>query len=158
MAKALPPGYYENYILSHFQYNNGELIRDDRKNGNGSLDKDGYLIIKVKGKQFKAHRIVWLLHYGSFPKSEIDHINRIRTDNRIENLRESNRREQIANRDIKPNKDTGCIGVYFDRTKGLKKHFATKFNGKTYRFMTVEEAYKFRKENYNHGRSKEKRI
>lgn len=75
---------YETYIKKHFKYDNGTLIRDDRKNSNGSLDKDGYLIIKVKGKQFKAHRIVWLLHYGKFPLYEIDHINRNKLDNRIE--------------------------------------------------------------------------
>ena len=86
---------YEKYIKTYFKYNkNGTLSRTDRKGGNGSLDKDGYLIIKVKGKQFKAHRIVWLLNKGNFPKNELDHKNRNRTDNRIENLRESNRKEQ----------------------------------------------------------------
>lgn len=117
----------------------------DRKNSGGSYDKDGYLIIKVKGKQFKAHRIVWLLNNGDFPKSELDHINRIRTDNRIENLRESNRKEQNANRTLSPNKDTGEVGIYFDRTKGLKKHFAFSYGGKKYRCATIEEAKEKRK-------------
>ena len=138
---------YVDYILSHFKYDRGKIIRDDRKNSDGSLDKDGYLIIKIKGKQFKAHRIAWLLNYGLFPNHELDHINRDKTDNRIENLRESNRREQVLNRFIKPNKDTGVVGVYLDKTRGLKKRFATKVNQKTYRFMTKEEAIAFRKEN-----------
>ena len=77
----------EEYIFKHFKYNkDGTITRDDRKNSLGSYDKDGYLILKIKGKQFKAHRIAWLLNYGEFPKGEIDHINRCRTDNRIENL------------------------------------------------------------------------
>lgn len=138
---------YKSYILRHFHYNNGVLTRDDRKGGCGSLDKDGYLIIKVKGHQFKAHRIVWLLCKGDFPKRELDHINRNRTDNRIENLRESNRKEQVCNRDYKANPETGVIGVYIDKvTRGLKKKYTTRVNNKTYRFYTLDEAVKFRKE------------
>ena len=138
---------YEKYILQHFNYDDGKITRDDRKNSNGSIDKDGYLIIKVKSKQFKAHRIVWLLNYGHFPKSELDHINRNKLDNRIENLRESNRTQQNRNKDKKVNKETGEIGIYIDKTKGLKKKYATKINNKTYRFYTLQEAIEWRKEN-----------
>lgn len=138
---------YEKYILNHFKYKEGKIIRDDRKNSNGSIDKDGYLIIKVKGKQFKAHRIVWLLNYGIFPSTELDHINRNKLDNRIENLRESNRSEQNRNKERKSNAKTGEVGIYIDNTKGLKKKYATKINKKTYRFYTIEEAKKWREEN-----------
>lgn len=137
---------YEKYILNNFKYENGTITRSDRKNSNGSLDKDGYLIIKVKGKQFKAHRIVWLLNYGVFPKNEIDHINRNKLDNRIENLRESNRLQQNKNKDFQPNKNTNVIGIYIDNTKGLKKKYAFKSKNKTYRFYTLEEAIKNKKE------------
>lgn len=131
----------QKYILAHFHYHSdGTLTRDDRKNSEGSFDKDGYLIIKVKGKRFKAHRIVWLLNYGEMPKKEIDHINRIRTDNRIENLREATREEQIRNTTKKVNKDTGAYGIYYDKTRGLKKHYAFCYKGKTYRYSTLEEA------------------
>lgn len=137
----------EEYIKKHFHYHSdGSITRDDRPNSGGSLDKDGYLIIKVKGKQFKAHRIVWLLNYGRFPKKEIDHINRKRTDNRIENLREADRQLQVENTERHPNRDTGVIGVYVDRTKGLKKRYAFGHKGKTYRFTTVDEAVAARAE------------
>lgn len=139
---------YKTYILQNFQYKDGVIERTDRKNSNGCLDKDGYLKLKIKGRKFSAHRVAWLLCYGDFPKSEIDHINRIRTDNRIENLRESNRKQQAENTTRKPNKKTGVVGVYLDDyTKGLKKKFTTHINGKTYRFYTLEEALRFRKEN-----------
>lgn len=138
---------YEKHISKYFKYDNGKIIRSDRKNSNGSLDKDGYLIIKVKGKQFKAHRIIWFLNYGHFPFNELDHINRNRLDNRIENLRESNRKEQNNNKEYKINKDTGEIGVYIDKTKGLKKKYATKINNKTYRFYTISEAREWRIKN-----------
>lgn len=136
-----------SYILEHFSYEDGKLIRDDRKNSNGSYDRDGYLIVKVKGRQFKAHRIVWLLFHGCFPDREIDHINRNRADNRIENLREADRRIQHENTTRKPNADTGVVGIHYDKsTKGLKKRYTTRVSGKTYRFYTLEEAKAFRKE------------
>lgn len=139
---------YKEYILKHFKYHqDGTITRDDIKGGNGSLDKDGYLILKIKGKQFKAHRVAWLLNYGDFPNSELDHKNRIRTDNRIENLRESNRKQQVHNLSIKPNKETGVVGIYYDiSTKGLKKKYTFHANKKTYRFYTLEEAIKAKKE------------
>lgn len=137
---------YKAYILKHFTYNpDGALSRDDRKNSTGSYGKDGYLIIKVKGKQFKAHRIVWLINTGNFPECEIDHINRVRADNRIENLRLSNRQQQVENRTVMPNKETGKVGIYIDKTKGLKKKYAFSFKGKTYRFYNADEAEEYRK-------------
>lgn len=138
-----------DYIKTHFSYNpiSGEIFRDDRANSCGSLDKDGYLIIKVKKQQFKAHRIAWLLYYGTFPVMEIDHINRNRLDNRIENLREVDRIGNHNNSSRKRNFKTGVIGVYLDETKGLKKCYTLRFKGKTYRFYTIEEAVNFRLSN-----------
>jgi hypothetical protein len=130
----------QQYIKDNFRYENGSLKRLDRKNGLGSKDKDGYIIVKVKGHQFKAHRIVWFLCKGYWPTKEIDHINRNRADNRIENLRECTRRENILNTTIKENKNTGVKGVYLDNTKGLKAKYTFHFQGKTYRFRNLLSA------------------
>lgn len=133
------------YIRKFFIYDNGAFIRNDRKNSNGSLDKDGYLIIKIKGKQYKAHRLVYAYFNGEFPKGEIDHINRCRTDNRIENLRVCSRQENVDNTRKVKNKDTEFIGVYLDKaTKGLKKRYAFKFKGNTYRFYSAQEAFDYK--------------
>ena len=141
------------YIKKYFIYcSDGTFNRMDRKNSNGSYDKDGYLIIKIKGKQYKAHRLVYLWHHGRFPSEEIDHINRIRDDNRIENLRESTRKQNVRNTKRKPNKDTGVVGVHVDRTKGLKKKYTTKLGGKTLRFYRVEDAMKAREEFYENAK------
>ena len=135
------------YIKKYFRYNtDGTITRLDRKNGNGSLDKDGYLIIKIKGKQYKAHRIAYCLYHGCFPNMEIDHINRNKLDNRIENLRLATRTMNTRNVAEKPNKDTGVVGVYIDRTRGLKKRYAIHLKKKTYRFNTLEEAIQKREE------------
>lgn len=53
----------------------------------GWVNRDGYISIRVCGYEYPAHRIAWFLHYGEWPTLEIDHANRVRSDNRIENLR-----------------------------------------------------------------------
>lgn len=107
---------FERYIKEHFRYENGKLSRDDRKNSLGSKDKDGYVILKIKGKKIAYHRVVWFLCKGKFPKNEIDHINRIRDDNRIENLRDVTRQENVDNTTRVRNKETGEFGIYLDKT------------------------------------------
>lgn len=136
------------YIAQNFSYDyeTGIITRKDRANSSGSLDKDGYLIIKIKTNQIKAHRLAWFLYYGSFPKMEIDHINRNRLDNRICNLREADRKLNAANIKKYINPITGAVGVYFDKTRGLKKNFSTKYKNKIFRFYTLDEALQFRKE------------
>lgn len=64
----------------------------------GSDNGDGYIQICVNGHRYLAHRLVWLFHHGSWPTHEIDHINRNRTDNRIENLRDLPRSENVKNK------------------------------------------------------------
>lgn len=134
-------------LQNNFKYDpdTGIITRLSRKNSNGSYDKDGYLIIKFKKRQIKAHRLAWYLHHKKWPEYNIDHINGIRTDNRIENLRDVPQEINVLNTRRKPNESTGVSGVYIDKTNGLKKKFATKITGKTFRFYTLEEALIFRK-------------
>lgn len=54
----------------------------------GSVHKDGYLQIAIDGRRYLSHRLAWLYVHGRWPCFEIDHINGIRTDNRIVNLRD----------------------------------------------------------------------
>ena len=46
----------------------------------------GYVVTQFEGKRYFVHRLIWVYHYGK-TKKMVDHINRIRTDNRIENIR-----------------------------------------------------------------------
>lgn len=131
------------FLRSIIKYDSetGIITRTDRKNGNGSYDKDGYLILKIKGKQYKSHRIAWYFHYGVSPAGVIDHINGIRDDNRISNLRDVEQSTNARDRLYKKNPITKCYGIYYDMcTNGLKRRFTIKFNGKTFRYLTLDEA------------------
>jgi hypothetical protein len=63
----------------------------------GSVHPKGYIRIRLQGKQYLAHRLVWLYVYGRWPKEQIDHVNGIRGDNRLTNLRECNREQNRHN-------------------------------------------------------------
>ncbi len=76
--------------------------------------KDGYLVFKIggrNGRQIRAHRAIWCMVHGQWPKGEIDHINGVRDDNRLENLRELTHRENIINMKAKKNNTSGYRGV-----------------------------------------------
>jgi len=108
----------------------------------GSLDK-GYVKIQINKKIYFAHRLAWLYMTGEMPKDVIDHINGIRNDNRICNLREATGQQNSHNQ-IKPfkNNTTGRLGVTFDKTTNkflaqIRLNTKTKYIG---RFSTLEEA------------------
>lgn len=73
---------------------NGTRIRIDQSAGCLWL---GYIRIKIKQRNYPAHRLAWLLTYGEWPANEIDHINGDRSDNRICNLREATHAQNIQN-------------------------------------------------------------
>ena len=82
----------------------------------------GYRYIRVNSKDYASHRLVWLFHNGSFPSKCIDHINTIRDDNRIENLRDVSHAENMLNLALGSGASSGYKGVY--RAKGSKKWFS----------------------------------
>lgn len=137
----------QDTLKKHFHYDpeTGLFSRKTKKNSNGSIDAYGYLILKFKRKQYKAHRMAWLYVYGESPDGVIDHINRDKLDNRISNLRCVDQAENSRNATYGENKETGFVGVYLDKTRGLKKKYAIKVKGRTHRFYNAREAYEFRK-------------
>ena len=70
-----------------------------RKKGQiaGTKNKNGYIVIRHK-KLYYAHRLAWLYVHGIFPDSVIDHINRNKSDNRINNLRSVSHADNMYNR------------------------------------------------------------
>ncbi|KPG72888.1 HNH endonuclease signature motif containing protein [Pseudomonas libanensis] len=77
----------------------------------GFVRSDGYRMIRVRVKQYLAHRLAWLMVTGSFPENQIDHINGIRGDNRWCNLRAVTKQENDRNRAVRCDSASGCIGV-----------------------------------------------
>jgi hypothetical protein len=77
----------------------------------GLKAKDGYLVMCVLNKQYKAHRVCWSLHWGREPQGQIDHINGDKTDNKINNLRDVSARENATNRKRISRNKSGYTGV-----------------------------------------------
>jgi hypothetical protein len=78
----------------------------------GTITRDGYISIGCKNRRISAHRIAWHMYYGHIPDSaDIDHINGIKTDNRIANLRLCNKSQNLCNRPIQKNNKSGYKGV-----------------------------------------------
>lgn len=89
----------QEYAHSLFDYKDGSLYWKVRKAPHvkigarvGSPEVNGYQTVMVNGRNWRIHRLVFLMQYGYLPKN-IDHINGNRSDNRIENLRAANDNE-----------------------------------------------------------------
>jgi hypothetical protein len=80
----------------------------------GTVDKNGYRtltsFIDGYSKKLRTHRVIYYYHYGSLPVV-IDHINQVKTDNRVSNLRESNYSLNAINHNNRSNNTSGFIGV-----------------------------------------------
>ena len=72
---------------------------------------DGYLQVQIDRIFYRAHRVCWLLHTGSWPSLLLDHINGQRSDNRWDNLREVSYQQNAFNRRACKNSKSGLIGV-----------------------------------------------
>ena len=77
----------------------------------GATTYKGYRTIKLDGVIYRAHRLAWLYVYGCWPSMELDHINRVRADNRVDNLREVTRFLNCQNREKPSTAHSKHIGV-----------------------------------------------
>lgn len=84
-----------------YTYDNGKLFRVSTGNAvSTQKTNDMYLYTTLEQIRKPYSHMIWFYHYGEFPQKgmEIDHINHVRDDNRIENLRLVTRRENCANK------------------------------------------------------------
>jgi hypothetical protein len=77
----------------------------------GATNRDGYLQIMINKRCYGAHRLAWLYVHGVWPDKDIDHINGVRDDNRIENIRLASKSENQQNRTSNKNNKSGISGV-----------------------------------------------
>ena len=113
----------------------------------GSQNGLGYLQIKVCSRLYRAHRLAWLYIHGSWPTDQIDHINRIRTDNRISNLREVSNKQNQQNKSKSSHNTSGYQGVRWHK-RDSKWVAQIKHNQKLIHlgyFSILEEALSARK-------------
>ena len=134
----------QKYIHEIFSYDNGQLIRRTNLRGRncrigdvvGTVNSHGYRVTKIGGKIYTVHRLIYFYHHGVWPEF-IDHINRNRDDNRIENLRSVTRSENGQNR----------VAVGYVEYRPGKWRAYVRLNGKLYytSHRSEEEAKEGRK-------------
>jgi hypothetical protein len=104
-----------------FSYKDGELIRKvtthyNAKKGDvvGCPHGNGYLDVRVDGKRYYLHRLIFLYHHGYFPEY-LDHIDMDKSNNKIENLRACNKSQNSANTKAQKNNSLGIKNVIYDK-------------------------------------------
>lgn len=106
-----------------FDYKDGVLFWKEKSPGRKSngiagctCKQSGYVKLCYNGKAYQAHRIVWEMFNSPIPKGmEIDHFNRNRSDNRIENLRLATRSENSQNMKTPKTNTSGFKGVILNK-------------------------------------------
>lgn len=127
----------------------------------GSNTSYGYLATSLFGKKVQIHRLAWFLYYGEWPAMDIDHINGIKKDNRISNLRLATISQNQFNKPIQKNNSSGVKGVYWNKRDNKyiasvqhqgRKHTAGRFDDLESAKSAVEELrIKLAGEFCNHG-------
>jgi hypothetical protein len=107
--------------LKYFEYKDGNLywktaISPKTKVGSivGTINGQGRKQVGLNWKIYGLHRIIFLIHYGYFPK-EVDHIDGNPLNNKIENLREATRSEQLCNTRLRKDSTSGIKGVMWHK-------------------------------------------
>lgn len=106
----------------------------------GSIDANNYCIICLGGKRYKAHILAWFYTFKVWPSLQIDHINRVRYDNRISNLREVSPHINSINKNVASPTSSGYRGVYArgNKFRAIVRHLGVNTNLGT--FDTAEKA------------------
>lgn len=122
-----------NYLKEILEYKDGNLYWKIRKSFNitvgqiaGRPNQRGYWQVKIDGKMYLVHHLIWWLVHGQKPQY-IDHIDGIPSNNRIENLRECTLSQNQKNAKLSSRNKTGIKNVFWN--KNLRK-YTIKINGK----------------------------
>lgn len=128
-------------------------------NATGSLNSNGYLRIRVDGKRYLSHRLAWFYVNGVWPNGELDHKDRIKTNNAYSNLRKATRSQNMANIDTSAMNKSGHKGALFHKksrkwiaqisNKGKSVHLGT-FNSPELAHAAYVGAAKILRGNFNH--------
>lgn len=139
--------FWRDAAPEHFKLHRTYLAWNKRFSGKevGCELKNGYLYVNIKKRVMLVHRVIFAMVHGYWPP-QVDHINHIRTDNRLLNLRAADFNINGQNISLPSDNTSGRIGVYWweDRKRWYAK---IQVNGKTYHlgyFIEKEDAIKAR--------------
>ena len=121
-----------SHLKSSFTYSpeTGELIRNRNNKLANSLDAYGYIQLAYCKKMYKAHRLIWAIVNGKMSEGQIDHINGIRSDNRLINLRVVTQQQNSFNKQKKSKSNkSGYRGVCWNK-RSNKWQSSISVNGK----------------------------
>lgn len=90
----------------------------------------GYMRGQILGNMHFSHRVAWAIHYGEWPDGGIDHINHVKDDNRIVNLRLVSHKSNMQNQRIRSTNTSGALGVHLHKASG-KWRACIMVNGKS---------------------------
>ncbi len=114
-----------NYELAHslFNYKDGNLYwkpNPNSKTKNNSLANcvgyGGYMQTNYKQKQYRTHRLIFLMHHGYLPEM-VDHIDGNKSNNKIENLRACTRTQNLLNSKIPITNTSGAKNVFWRKQR-----------------------------------------
>jgi hypothetical protein len=100
-------------------------------------NNDGYVSIILDGISYRAHRLAWFYKYKRWPIGELDHIDRIRDNNSLNNLREVTCSQNAFNQIVRINNKLKIFGVY---KRGNKYRSQIQVNGKKIMIGTFDTA------------------
>ncbi|EPK4144134.1 HNH endonuclease signature motif containing protein [Serratia marcescens] len=113
----------------------------------------------MNGYTYLVHRVCWALSTGEWPTEDVDHINGIKDDNRLVNLRVVTRGVNSRNQKLRSNNSTDCMGVTRDNNSFRVRVGTEGKRVSLGNFKTLDEAVKVRKNaessygfHENHGR------
>lgn len=142
----------ETGIVTWASMRSRSRVRVGDRAGTVQVGKTGYRVrqIRVDGKIYKEHRLIWLLMKGVWPNPEIDHEDHDATNNVWTNLKEATRLSNCKNHTRRSDNRTGVTGVSRSSRRDLRKPFVAKIQvkGKTINlgyFGSLEEAAAARK-------------
>jgi hypothetical protein len=121
MPKPLPP---LDYLRSVLEFKDGLLYNKVFRSSHavagkrsGSPYVNGYMSISIKGVKYLEHRIAYYMVHGYCPEA-VDHINGVKSDNKIENLRAATSSENQCNVPLASNNVSGHKGVTMYKRTG----------------------------------------
>lgn len=110
--------------------------------GRGYRDGGGYLQLHIFGRDLYVHRVLWFLVFGAWPPCELDHVNRIRTDDRLTNLRLASRGQNAVNSPAR--NASGLKGIHQTATGRYRARVRYHHHTWSQTFDQVEDAIAWR--------------